>query len=177
MAGRPPKSARSTGSTSGPVTGPLSEREFAWRGRSSRTQAQVEVELALIKVVSEHERELTRFLKASDLSVAQYNVLRILRGGGVAGLTCGDVTERLLRHDPDVTRLNDRLERRGLIERTRDTSDRRIVRTRITRAGLALLAKLDDPIDRLHEKLLGHMSDRELSDLRVLIEVARTGHR
>ena len=77
---------------------------------------------------------------------------------------------RLIRHDPDVTRLTDRLEKRGLLDRTREAADRRIVRTRITAAGLALLADLDDPIDRLHERQMGHMSEQRLASLKKLLE-------
>ena len=108
--------------------------------------------------MTELERESVELLKTADLSPAQYNVLRILRGAGPEGATCGDVTSKLVKHDPDVTRLLDRLERRELIVRTREVSDRRVVRTRITKAGLALLAELDDPVDALHERQLGHLS-------------------
>jgi DNA-binding MarR family transcriptional regulator len=78
--------------------------------------------------------------------------------------------ERLIQRDPDVTRLLDRLERRGLIQRGRDDRDRRVVRTRITAAGLELLVSLDDVVNDLHARLVGHMSDRQLGDLRRLIE-------
>ncbi len=72
-----------------------------------------------------------------------------------------------------MTRLLDRLDRRGLIERARDASDRRIVRTRITGPGLALIAKLDVPVDALHERQFGHLSERQLADLRELAEMLR----
>ena len=123
------------------------------------------------------ERELVEVLKPAGLSMAQYNVLRILRGAGAAGLACGQVGGRLIRHDPDVTRLTDRLEKRGLLERTREAADRRIVRTRITETGIALLAGLDEPIDRLHERQFGQMSERRLAALReFLVEAtSRTG--
>jgi DNA-binding MarR family transcriptional regulator len=84
------------------------------------------------------------------------------------------VGTRLIRHDPDVTRLMDRLEKRGLIARAREQQDRRIVRTTITADGLALLAGLDGPLDRLHEQQLGHMNERRLGALRTLLSEART---
>ena len=52
-------------------------------------------------------------MRGHDLSLPQYNVLRILRGAGDAGLRCSEVGARLLVHDPDVTRLLDRLEKGG----------------------------------------------------------------
>ena len=112
-------------------------------------------------------------LKGEELSLSQYNILRILRGAGDAGLACGQVGGRLVRHDPDVTRLMDRLEKRGLIARAREPQDRRVVRTKITAEGLALLGRLDGPIDRLHERQLGHMSERRLATLRSLLAEAR----
>ena len=147
------------------------------RTRSARTQAQFEAFSAVLVTAGQLERELVEVLKTAGLSVAQYNVLRILRGAGAAGLACGQVSGRLIRHDPDVTRLTDRLEKRGLLERTREAADRRIVRTRITETGMALLAGLDEPIDRLHERQFGHMSERRLAALReFLVEAtSRTG--
>jgi DNA-binding MarR family transcriptional regulator len=147
------------------------------RARSPRTQVQFEAFSAVLVAAGQLERELVEVLKTAGLSVAQYNVLRILRGAGAAGLACGQVGGRLIRHDPDVTRLTDRLEKRGLLERTRETADRRIVRTRITADGLALLADLDEPIDRLHERQFGHMSERRLASLKEFLAdaTARTG--
>lgn len=137
--------------------------------------AQLSAFLAVVTTAEELQRGLAELFKAHDLSSTQYNVLRILRGAGPDGATCGDVAGRLIQHDPDVTRLLDRLDRRGLIDRTRDTKDRRIVRTRITKAGLALLADLDAPVDELHDKQLGHMSEARLGELSALLDVVRAG--
>lgn len=142
--------------------------------RSHRTLAQFTAFRAVVKTAGHLERGFAELFKAHDLSLTQYNVLRILRGSGPEGATCGDVGENLLQHDPDVTRLLDRLDRRGLIERARDTKDRRVVRTRITKAGLALLADLDGPVDALHEKQLGHLSGERLEELSALLDVVRT---
>lgn len=141
--------------------------------RSKRSKAQADAYLAVIRTAEDMQRDFTELLKASDLSFAQYNVLRILRGAGADGLTCGGVSERLVQHDPDVTRLLDRLEKRSLIERHRDQKDRRVVRTAITTSGLALLAQLDEPVDAVHEQQLGHLSDARLKDLMTLLEEVR----
>lgn len=127
----------------------------------------------MVRTAEDMQRGFTELLKVSDLSFAQYNVLRILRGAGTDGLTCGGVSERLIQHDPDVTRLLDRLEKRSLIERHRDQKDRRVVRTAITDAGLALLAQLDEPVDAVHEQQLGHLSEPRLKELMALLEEAR----
>lgn len=136
--------------------------------------AQVQALISLVEAAGQLERDAVDLLKTADLSLAQFNVLRILRGAGPEGATCGQVGERLIRHDPDVTRLLDRLDRRGLIARGRDAVDRRVVRTRITRKGLELIARLDVPLDALHERQFGHLSERQLSDLRDLAETLRT---
>lgn len=112
-------------------------------------------------------------LREEGLTFPQYNVLRILRGAGGDGLACGAIGSRLIRHDPDITRLVDRLERRGLVARARDAADRRVVRTQVTPAGLELLARLDEPVDRIHERQLGHMSQTRLRQLRELVGEAR----
>jgi DNA-binding MarR family transcriptional regulator len=154
---------------------PKSDRPPVRRAvRSARTIAQFEVFSALVVAAEQFERELVELLKADELSVSQYNILRILRGAGPAGLACGQVAGQLFRHDPDVTRLVDRLEKRGLVDRAREVQDRRVVRTRITASGLELLEGLDGPVDRLHEQQLGHMSERQLSSLKTLLAEART---
>jgi DNA-binding MarR family transcriptional regulator len=114
-------------------------------------------------------------LKSFDVTPTQYNVLRILRGAGPKGLCREDIRARLIAQVPDVTRLLDRLEQAGFVGRTRDTADRRLVNTRISDAGLDLLAKLDKPIGEAHEKQLGHMTKAELRTLIGLLEKARQG--
>jgi len=114
-------------------------------------------------------------LKPFDVTPTQYNVLRILRGAGGKGLCREDIRERLVSEVPDVTRLLDRLEQAGLVGRTRDAADRRLVTTRITDTGLELLRKLDKPIGEAHEKQLGHMTKAELKTLIALLEKARQG--
>jgi DNA-binding MarR family transcriptional regulator len=112
-------------------------------------------------------------LKAYDLTPTQYNVLRILRGAGDSGLCRHEVRSRLLAPVPDVTRLLDRMESVGLIERERDSDDRRLVRTRITKHALSVLAKLDGPIEEIHQRQLGHMSKADLKRLVGLLAEAR----
>src|SRR4051812_41982189 len=114
-------------------------------------------------------------LKPYGVSPTQYNVLRILRGAGAEGLCRNEVRDRLVAQVPDVTRLLDRLEDAKLIERERSTADRRLVSTRITASGLALLKKLDEPVREMHRELLGHMTQKELKTLTDLLVLARDG--
>ena len=112
-------------------------------------------------------------LRAHGVSQPQYNVLRILRGAGPDGLPSGEVSERMVSRDPDVTRLIDRMEARGWVERQRGTADRRVVIVRLTDAGRALTDSLDAPVDALHARALGHLSADELRTLSALLERAR----
>src|SRR5947209_18400468 len=109
-------------------------------------------------------RGLVRILKTEDLSATQYNVLRILRGSP-DGLPCGEIASHMITRDPDITRLLDRLERRGLISRCRETKDRRMVMARITPDGLRLLGRLDQPVEEAHRKQLGHLGSERLRAL------------
>src|SRR5688572_10007146 len=112
-------------------------------------------------------------LKPFDITPTQYNVLRILRGAGPGGLCREDIRERLISQVPDVTRLLDRMEEAGLVGRERDSADRRLVNSRITETGLALLEKLDAPIAKAHEQQLGHMTRAELRTIITLLAKAR----
>ena len=117
-------------------------------------------------------RSLVGILKAEDLSANQYNVLRILRGA-LEGLPCGEIASRMITRDPDITRLLDRLEKRGLISRCRETKDRRMVMARITLEGLKLLSHLDKPIEEAHRKCLGQLGRERLRALTELLQAAR----
>ena len=112
-------------------------------------------------------------LKAYDITPTQYNVLRILRGAGRAGLCRNEIRDRLVAQVPDVTRLLDRLEESGLVERERAEQDRRLVTTRITKAGLALLGRLDHPVAQSHRERLGHLSAAQLRSLIGLLAQVR----
>jgi DNA-binding MarR family transcriptional regulator len=113
-------------------------------------------------------------LKPYRLSPTQYNVLRILRGAEPTGLACREISERMITRDPDVTRLLDRLEDRGLVARTRSREDRRVITTHITDDGLQILGTLEAPIADLHTRQLGHLGAAQLRTLIALLERARS---
>src|SRR5215472_12859005 len=113
-------------------------------------QLEEEAALAVIRTADRLMLQVTEILKPYSLSPTQYNVLRILRGAGKDGASCKDVANRLITRDPDVTRLMDRLEKRGLLTRDRDPEDRRVVTHRLTDEGLALVNELDRPIQEQH---------------------------
>ena len=132
-----------------------------------------EAYLNLIRTADLLRRRTAEFLKPHDLSPAQYNVLRILRGSAGSPITCGEVGSRLVTFEPDVTRLVDRLVKRGLVKRQRCSEDRRAVRLTITDNGLALLATFDDLLPTLHDNHLKRLGDERLSQLINLLEEIR----
>ena len=136
-----------------------------------------EVVLNVMRTAATFRKGVAETLKPFDLTAPQYNILRILRGAPEDGLPCSDVGERLVSQDPDVTRLLDRLEKRGLVTRGRSLTDRRVVNARITDAGKELADKLDGPINNVHETQLGHMKKKRLRELIELLEKARGDER
>ncbi|MHB8654883.1 MAG: MarR family winged helix-turn-helix transcriptional regulator [Terriglobia bacterium] len=120
--------------------------------------------LELLRTTDLLSRGLVEVLKAEGLSATQYNVLRILRGAP-QGLPCGEIASRMITRDPDITRLLDRLEKRGVISRCRENMDRRTVMVRITPQGLRLLTRLDEPVRTTHRKQLGPLGRMRLQVL------------
>ena len=145
------------------------------RQRAPFATLEQEATLNLLRTASGLLDALDVFLKDYGLGSTQYNVLRILRGGDCDGICRNDLRDRMLTRMPDMTRLLDRLEDSGLVSRTRDSEDRRMVRTQITPAGRSLLAELDEPIAALHQRQLGHLTPSQLQMLIDLLTLVRQG--
>jgi len=134
---------------------------------------QEEAYLNLVRTAAVLGHSFAESLKEHGITGTQYNVLRILRGAGPAGLCRNEVRDRLIAQVPDVTRLLDRMEEAGHVARERDATDRRLVTTTITRAGIRLLDELEKPVAAVHTRLLGHMTDAQLAKLIDLLALAR----
>ena len=119
------------------------------------------------------QKRVSDLIKEHQLTITQYNMLRILRGAGDDGVTCTQATERMLTPDPDITRLLDRMELLGLIRRDRAKEDRRVVVTRITGQGLELVNRIDAPLDQLLQQAFGRVSRQRLKDLIEILEALR----
>lgn len=129
--------------------------------------------ISLHKTADSLGLQAEQLLKPHGLTGTQYNVLRILRGAEPEGLPCRAIGERMISHDPDMTRLLDRMEKRGLISRVRQTDDRRVIKTRISPAGLVLLKSLDQPVRELHKRQFHHLPAARLKTLAKLLEEVR----
>jgi len=134
-----------------------------------------EAVITLFRTAAVIERSFTAIMEGAGLTGAQYNVLRILRGAGPAGLPTLAIRDRLVDLSPGITRLVDRLETAGLVQRDRDTDDRRQVTCRITAEGLALLQRLDAPVDAAERAVVATLSAAEQRTLVRLLDLVRSG--
>ena len=134
--------------------------------------AEQEAVLNVMRTADRFEIQFARLFREYGLTGSQYNVLRILRGEG-RPMPSLEVADRMLSAVPGITGLIDRLEGMGFVSRERCTEDRRVVYIAITKPGKDVLAKLDEPVAELHEKLVGHLSKTELKELSRLLEKAR----
>ncbi|MCA0375205.1 MAG: MarR family transcriptional regulator [Gemmatimonadetes bacterium] len=140
--------------------------------RPFRSDAQ-EAALALLRTASVVARRFARVVEPTGLSLAQYNVLRILRGAGPDGLPTLAIRDRMIDEGSTVTRLLDKLERAGYVSRDRDRPDRRQVLCRIAPKGSELLATLDPVVDAADESATGMLSPEERRTLIALLGAIR----
>ena len=132
-----------------------------------------EAYLSLLRTTDKLQTAIEGELKKFGLTGTQYNALRILRGAGADGLPCSEIGERMITHDPDITRLLNRLQKRGLAERARCKEDRRVIYGKITGAGLKLLKEIDAPLEKFGHELLAHVRHTDLRKLIELLEAVR----
>src|SRR6202795_2307110 len=136
---------------------------------------EAEAYLSLLRTADALQTQVEAQLREYGLTGTQYNALRILRGAGPEGLPCREIGERMITRDPDITRLLNRLEDRGLAERTRTKRDRRVVYGKITAAGLKLLREIDKPLEKFGREMLRHVGQDKLKQLIELLELVREG--
>ncbi|MGD0790387.1 MAG: MarR family transcriptional regulator [Terriglobales bacterium] len=137
------------------------------------TSREQEAYLSLLRTAGALQAQVEARLKEFGLTGTQYNALRILRGAGPDGLPCREIGERMITRDPDITRLLNRLEDRGFVERARARHDRRVIYGKITAAGLKLLREMDNPIEKHGREMLSHVGQEKLKQLIDLLEEVR----
>jgi DNA-binding MarR family transcriptional regulator len=130
--------------------------------------------VAFLQLADTFGAQAEQVIKTAGLTAAQYNVLRILRGAGRAGLACREIGERMISRDPDITRLLDRMAKRYLITRERQSDDRRVVKTFVTPVGLELLKTLDRPVSALHKRQFQGIAPAKLKVLAAMLEEIRS---
>ncbi len=134
-----------------------------------------EAHLSIVRTADLLGRSLAVTFKPYGLTLTQYNVLRILRGAGADGLPSGEVAERMITREPDITRLLDRMEERGWVHRRKDPADRRVTRAFLTLAGRELVDRLDAPVAAMQKHCLGHLDEAKLAELCDLLGTVREG--
>jgi DNA-binding MarR family transcriptional regulator len=133
-----------------------------------------EASVSLARTAAVIENAFAGLIKPYGITPTLYNILRILRGAGEAGLCRYEVADRMVTMAPDVTRLLDRLERKGYITRDRDSENRRLVKATITQAGLDLLRQLDDKVEEFNARQFGHLGRERLQTLIEALAATRT---
>jgi len=123
-----------------------------------------EANLSIVRTAEVLVQRAAGLLKPFDISPSQYNVLRILRGAKET-LACGQIAERMVSRDPDITRLLDRMEGRRLIDRARDGQDRRVVKTQIACQGMRLLEEIEPLIAEHHRRQFARFGEKKLKQL------------
>lgn len=134
---------------------------------------QHEVFLSLMVTVDRMSRRHSDFMSEFGISQKQYNILRILRGAGEQGIPVMEIGRRMIEKSPDVSRIIDRLIDLGFVKRRRQRKDRRVVIVTISDKGLALLSKMDDPVQKEVIDTLRHVEESDLHNLKDLLEKVR----
>jgi DNA-binding MarR family transcriptional regulator len=146
------------------------------RQRRPFQSAAHEAILGLMRTTDLIRRRAATLVEPHGITLQQFNVLRILRGAGDAGLPTLEVAERMIEQTPGVTRLLDRLEAKGLVRRQRCPKDRRQHLCWITDKGLALLAKLDEVLDGAHEDSMKGLRQKDRVVFIRLMDAIRAAH-
>jgi len=121
-------------------------------------------------IVSRHQH----FFKKFDITMQQYNILRILRGQYPKAANINTLKERMLDKMSDVSRLVERLRKAGLVERKSSEIDRRAVDVQITAKGLSLLEIVDKDLPDLEDSLKLSLSEDEITVLNSLLDKVLT---
>lgn len=132
-----------------------------------------EAYLNVVRTAASMAAEYKCLFRSFGLSESGYNVLRIVQGSGDHGRPSQRIAPDMVVQVPDVTRLVDRLENQGLVERCRCDRDRRVVYVKITEQGRDLLRRIEEPLNSLHRTQLEHMTDADLEQLSELLSKAR----
>lgn len=143
--------------------------------KNAFTMREQEAYLNLVRTMSVLSRDFAQLFKSYGVSETQYNALRIIAGAGKEGIRMESIGEHMVAHDPDTTRLVNRLLDAGYVLKERLEDDRRCSVVRLTDEGRALLKRMRPRVDRLHTTQLGHMRASELDQLSRLLVAARDG--
>jgi len=150
-------------------------REEIRQARPFRSLSQ-EAALSLFRTTGLVRRFHAQVVEKKDLTLQQYNVLRILRGAGPEGLPTLTISERMVERMPGITRLIDRLVERGWVERRRSEEDRRLVLCSLTPAGGELLAELDPAIDEADDECLAMLTAEEQEQMIKILDKIRLAY-
>jgi DNA-binding MarR family transcriptional regulator len=156
------------------MSAPTSALQKELKQRTPFESRQQEALLAVLRTADVIRRRVGTVVEPHGITPQQYNVLRILRGAGSAGLPTLDIADRMVEQAPGITRMIDRLEAKTLVTRERGSEDRRLVLCRITDKGLDLLAALDNPLREAHRGVRESLSDDDIDALLGILDRIRS---
>lgn len=136
---------------------------------------QAEVLISLMRTMDVIRSRHPAAFAEAGLTPQQYNVLRILRGAGKGGLPTLEIVDRMVERTPGITRLIDRMLKKGLVERERSDDDRRVVFARLTRMGRSLVDSLDEPVAEAARHSLGKLRKKDFAPLLEMLDRIRAG--
>jgi DNA-binding MarR family transcriptional regulator len=148
------------------------EEEIKSKFRSDEHKLLVNLHLTSTRLTELFHRECQKY----DITATQFNVLRILRGQGGKAVSIGLIKERMIDRNSDMSRIIERLKKKGLIACAANKIDKRQKDVRISKKGLALLTKMDG-LELHYSEIFNHMSGAEISQLNQLLDKARSGQK
>ena len=143
--------------------------------RPFRSSAE-EVVVSILRTAAVVQRHLAQVVETQGITIQQYNVLRILRGAGDAGLPTLAIRDRMVEEAAGITRLLDKLESAGHVVRERSTPDRRQVLCHITPKGVSLIDSLDKPMDAANKRSTSMLDEAERQQIVELLGAVRAGY-
>jgi len=114
-----------------------------------------------------------KLLKQYDLTIQQYNALRILRGAGKP-ISTSVIRERLLDKMADTSRLVERLANKGLVKRRPCAEDKRLVDVSLSKQGILLMKNMDSMNQEMDEAMNG-LTEEEAKIFNNLLDKVRKG--
>ncbi len=141
-----------------------------WLKMSKELELREEVDLNLRVAVTLLDQKFDKIIEPFEITGAQYNVLRILKGVHPEGNARCEIATRMIERASDITRIIDRLEKQGLVVRDRTKEDRRISITKITEKGIELVDRMKPLIEKEHINNTKGLTDEECRQLSILLE-------
>lgn len=141
---------------------------------ASDTQLSLSSTVFALRAAAAHvERSLTRVLEPFGVTAAQFELLLVVERLAASGAGCSELGRHLAAPGPDVTRMLDRLDSAGLVSRSRDDRDRRVVHAMLTEKGRELIARAGPSVAEAESGVFEGLSEPDRQQLLALLTGVR----